>query len=395
MDGLRRGIVALWLVYLLQACGPGQGARHAGRADFYPEEVLSPAERRKEIDEKTARVADYLLRIGKSAASLESVAFQAWFSGGLLPLASVPARVFPRRILVTADGRRFVGDDSIVQGARLRPVLDLLGIDSGVAEGGRAGEPAVADGSGETVVDPPPLLYPLTESEIRKYRWLGRRSAEVLEGVCRELAPFATEEGIAVLVSNALRERAIEPVRVLVSSDDRVPEAGLSAPAEKQKVEKFAVIGVTARRWGIHVTLARSVSLEPLSEATRRDLNAAAGINATLWARVVPGGPLDEAYQAAVAAYTTAGIGLPATMDAPGWATGYEEVRPLYPGTPNAVLSPGIPTVWQVSARRVTLMDTVLLVGDTFELLTGTHDWPRIEAKAEGRIYRIPSILAR
>jgi len=50
---------------------------------------------------------------------------------------------------------------------------------------------------------------------------------------------------------------------------------------------------------------------------------------------------------------------------------------------------------WRAAVGDFLIEDTILLDGDRMEVLTETADWPRVEARAQGRIYRSPGILVR
>jgi hypothetical protein len=405
-------VAQLAVACLLSACVSRRSAPQSSGADVYPEEIQSSAERRQEIDEKVARIVALLKAGGETCAALSSRADIAWITGGVRPgrIPSDPNEYVPQEVIITSDGRRF----ALGFGPELRRLereeLGDLGVEfravesmapearcvevmrAGVMICGGKPRPYIgsADGSGDST-----FRSPLTQAEVHKYRWLGRACAEAVERVGSGIPRFATEKGVEVLLADALRRRDIDPVQIRVSADDRLREYGLVSPGSRGKIERVVAIGLTARRWGLHVSLARTASLGPLDQMMARDLERAAALVAGLWARTVPGGALREACLFVLKGYERFGTPEIASRHPVGWTTGYGELETLVDRETMATAQTEHPLVWSVAVGSAELTDTVMLIGDTFELLTATPDWPRVEAKSLGRIYRIPSILVR
>ena len=393
--------VLLWV----PACGRRE--KDAGpEGKWYPEEILSPAERGRDAELKLARVSALLRRENLGGVLLSTAPNFAWITAGADNTGTVPAAVFVRD-----DGRRvLIGCRSQV--ARIaREAIDSAGCDTreipwpeisaerietearALAGGRPYGSDAPAGTARPMEHEIAGLRVPLTDGEIREYRWLGKRSAEVLDEVCRRIEPGMTERGIEALLSAGLIRHAIRPVSLRVAADARSVEYGPAPASEKAKVEKSVLVGFTASRWGLNVRVARQVWFGPRPPEIDRAMRAVSSANAGYWARTLPGATAGAIVAAAVDDY--AGAGCAPRPDPQGGAIGYLEREWLArPGSTEPVRS-GQAFAWCPSAGPVSVEDTILVEGERLEVLTEIRGWPVLETRCLGRIYRTPSPLPR
>jgi hypothetical protein len=50
---------------------------------------------------------------------------------------------------------------------------------------------------------------------------------------------------------------------------------------------------------------------------------------------------------------------------------------------------------WHPGIQGLEIEDTILLTGESLEVLTEIPGWPTVEVRALGRVYRLPGILLR
>ena len=231
------------------------------------------------------------------------------------------------------------------------------------------------------------LRVPLTEWEVRKYRWLGRSCAAAVDSVCRSVQRWWTDRGIEALLHKRLVQQAIRPLEVQVEADTVVPGTAT------RKVADYAMISLSASRWGLVVAMKRAVHLGPLPSALARRQEAAAAVAAGLWARTVPGAAGGAILEAAVADYARVGLPDEWRRDSPGGMIGYRRREwEAAPGVQDQVHEFEA-FAWNSVAGDFAMEDTLLLDGDRLVILTEIPGWPVIEARALGRIYRLPAIL--
>ncbi len=404
----RRATLLLVIACLLApaGCGPRDRAP-APEASWYPEEILSPAERREEASEKRVRLTAFLRRENLGGVLISSAANFAWITAGAEQVEPTPLSVFVRE-----DGRAFLIGGGAEAERVAREELDGLGFEvrttpwerSNPAEVGSAarelagGRPFGSDEpcsglrrlGGELAA----LRAPLTGPEIRKYRWLGKRCAEVVGESCRLLAPGMTERGIEALLSAGLMRHAIRPAGLRVAADARARDYGLVPPSEKARLEQSVLLGVSARRWGLTVRMARQVRFAPLDPDTTKAMAAVSLVNAGFWARTLPGATAGGILAGAIEDYARGGDSRPAQSEQ-GGAVGYTDYDWLArPGSTEPVRS-GQAYAWRPSAGAVSVEDTILVLGDRLEVLTEIRGWPVVESRSLDRVYRTPAILVR
>jgi Xaa-Pro aminopeptidase len=395
--------------FLLVSCRNYGGSSPEGA--WYPEEILSARERAEEASVKLERLMAFLKRESLAGILIQKPSNFAWVTAGAAGRAADGRRSAALALFVRADGRRFLiaGAADILRLER----EDLIGLGfegreipwhesklpADVAAELAAGRPFGSDrpaaGARRLDSELTGLRTPLLDSEVRKYRWLGRRCAEVLDAVCRRLAPGMTERGIEAMVAAELMRHAIQPVSLRIATDDRILKYRAPFASGKQKLEKLAMVDICAARWGLHVAAARFVHFGSLPPELKKGLEAVARVNAGLWARTLPGTRASALLEGAIEDYWDSGYPEEWHRGGQGGATGYEELDwSALPGSPHVIQS-GMVFSWTPNVQGLSVRDTILVLGDSLEVLTEIRNWPVVESRALGRVYRSPGILIR
>jgi len=328
----------------------------------------------------------------------------AWITGGGFTsgprCAHPPAAVFVRE-----DGRRFLFAAADEVGRNLAAEMGSLGYASRLIpfsgevfqppeavlselSGGRAfGSDTPRDSARMLAREISGLRVPLTRWEVRKYRWLGNKCAEAADSVCRRIRPWMTDRGIEAEVAGLLGRHAIQLQEARVVADCPVPGSAV------RKVEKYAVVNISASRWGLLVALARAVHIGPVSRELRERHEALASVQAGYWAQTRPGERAVDIFRGGVAAYTACGHADAWEHGPQGGRIGYERREWTVTAGADQEVGENQAFAWRPSIQDAVTEDTVLLDGDRFVVLTEIPGWPVIERKAIGRIYRIPGLL--
>ena len=372
----------------------------------WPEEPISAAQKQQEIDAKLARVREFLHQEKLGGALIGREDDFAWISAGgdnesaaLLFLRDdgknflIAGEDLSRRL--TAEGLKGLRCESKVvpwyadESPQIRAAV-------AEASGRRAFGSDISFGGARLIeADFRRIRIPLTPSEVTKYRWLGKRCGEAVGEVARRLRPFMIERGVEAMVSEALTRRTIRAADIRVAFDARASRFPNATPSDAAQLEHFARIGIRARRWGMDVALTRCVNYGALPGELRSDLEAAAKVSAGFWARTLPEAPGGTVLQGAIEDYAAAGFPDAWKVHDQGGAIGYGGWDWLaLPGSRERVLS-GQTLAWHPEVGGVRMEDTILLTGENLEVLTEIEGWPVVEARALGRIYRLPGILVR
>jgi len=398
---------SLWFLILsvLSGCNRMPDVGRSEEGFRWPERILTLEEKRLEGAEKLSRVVGLLKREHLSALLVITDANFAWISAGSEGAVPLLIRDDGKRYLLTtaAQGARLLDEGLKGMGFELRETawysgkFDSSGPDSplrGLTEGA-IGADALSPGCRLLEKEIADLRTPLTAGEIREYRWLGQRCAEAVESVCRRLQPDMTEKGIEALLTAALLHHSIRPVSIWVTTDNRIGNYGASPAAEDRKLEKTALVRVCGRRWGLHVALARMTQFGPVPDELQRAAAAGARVNAGFWARTLPGAAESSIVEGAYSDYAEVGFRDEWRRSGQGGPIGYLSLDWAAMRGSGRTIRADQAFAWSPSVHGVRVEDTILVGAERMEVLTRTPDWPVIESRTLGRIYRSAGILAR
>lgn len=237
-----------------------------------------------------------------------------------------------------------------------------------------------------------PLRAALQETEIARFRWLGAQTADAVTEVLQQLKPGQTEFSMEGQVAEALLSRGILPSVYLMAVDERIVKYK-HAVARGKKLEKYAMLNLCARKWGLTVSITRFAHFGPLPSDLAERFHAAAQVNAALLDATRVGTTSAQLFRVAADAYAREGFAGDEQLHHQGGATGYWERE--WVATPS-----GTETVvnnqvfaWNPSVRGGKVEDTVLLRDGQIELLTPTPKLPSLSSSANGNSYPATGVL--
>jgi antitoxin VapB len=234
----------------------------------------------------------------------------------------------------------------------------------------------------------------LTDTEIERYRWLGRNTAQVTASVLKSLQPGITERIMAAGIASGLRERGIEPSVLLMAVDDRILRYK-HAVAQNATLEHFGMLNLCSRRWGLCISITRFVHFGPMPQRLQDAFAAAAEVNAQLLATTKVGTSSAELFHTAADAYASLGHTGEELRHHQGGATGYSEREWLAtPGGKERVVN-NQAFAWNPSVAGGKVEDTALLRDDKIELLTDTPDLPAVSTTPGNLVVHSAGVLIR
>jgi len=238
------------------------------------------------------------------------------------------------------------------------------------------------------------LRWQLTEGEIERYRWLGRRVADAVAGTCKAIQPGETEDSIAGMLSAKLLGDGITPGVVLVAVDERIEKYRHPIP-KLQQLERCAMVVTCGRRWGLYISCTRLVHFGPLPEELARKHQACCDVDAAFILATEPGTAVSDIFSGAVEAYASAGFEDEWKFHHQGGATGYGTRD--YKGTlyDEHIVLENQAFAWNPSIRGTKSEDTILATSNGPEVLSAAWDWPMRTARFAGREIQRPDILVR
>jgi Xaa-Pro aminopeptidase len=331
----------------------------------------------------------------------------AWLTGGAVEVRVLtPCETGVASLLVTAEGKRYYFatenegprlQDEEFGGLDFEPVLFPWHADDTLAAAARlAGGPLGSDtpGAGLTPVNLYPLRAALSETEIARYRWLGAETAaatvEALQLVRRGVSEYDLE---AMTAANLLR-RGILPSVYLFAVDDRIYKYK-HAVARGARLEKYAMLNLCARKWGLAISITRFTHFGELPVGLEARFKSAAQVNAALLDATRVGATSAELFAVAQAAYAAEGFPGEEQFHHQGGPTGYGEREWVATPTGTQTVVDNQAFAWNPSIRGGKAEDTVLLRDGKIEWLTATPDLPVIEASVNGKVFPAAGVLVR
>ena len=237
-----------------------------------------------------------------------------------------------------------------------------------------------------------PLRASLQETEIARYRWLGAQTGKAVSDALMNLERGNSEHIIEAQVAVELLRRGIQPSVYLMAADDRILKYK-HAVARNGKIDRFAMINLCARKWGLSVSITRFVHFGAPPADLLEKFHAAAQVNAALLDATREGATSAALFRAAADAYDRAGFPGDEQQHHQGGATGYWEREWIATPDGSDQVRSNQAFAWNPSVRGGKVEDTVLLKNGQIELLTPTPDLPSLESSANGTRYPATGVL--
>ncbi len=238
------------------------------------------------------------------------------------------------------------------------------------------------------------LRSQLQLGEIERYRLLGSMTARVVEDVVLHLEPGVTDHEISAMTASRLIQKAILPSVLLMATDDRILKYKHALP-RGGRLERFGMVNLCARKWGLVVSITRFVHFGPMPQGLSDGFDAAAKVNAALLHATRAGATSAQLFAVAKNAYAAVGLPGEEELHHQGGAAGYGERE--WVATPNGteVVLDRQAFAWNPSARGGKVEDTVLLQNGKIEVLTPTTEFPSVITAVGGESYTSSGVLLR
>ncbi len=370
--------------------------------------IVSVEALQAEAAEKRTRVERFLDENQLSAILLRRGENIAWATCGRVEArVLIPSETWVISVLLTRDGRNYYLAPKN-EGPRLtaeefagldyEPVLypwyenDCVGAAQKIAGGSEIGSDISAPGL--VLVHLGALRASLTEAEIVRYRWLGRKTADATAEVLQELQPGITEYEMEALISDLLLCEGILPSVLLMAVDERILNYK-HAVARGRSLERYGMLNLCSRKWGLAISITRFVHFGELPSELAARFASAARVNAALMDATRSGKTSAELFRAAQNAYTAEEFPGEEEFHHQGGATGYGEREWLATPAGKEIVVNNQAFAWNPSIRGGKVEDTVLLHDGRIETLTETPDLPVVDTEWNRGTYRSAGVLVR
>ncbi len=357
-------------------------------------ELFPVRERRAELEAKYQRIQQFLAEQSLDALLVSRHENISWATAGAVEMrVAIPFELAVGSLLFTRSGQRYylttnneaarLAQEEFAQLDYQAVVAPWYANDVAasirkiVGQGKVAGDTA---SNGLSAISMQSLRLALTEGEIARYRWLSEHVAEATTDVLLTLRPGVSEATMQAKIAERLLEQNILPTVFLMGTDARirnyrhaVPRAGV--------LDRYGMINLCARRWGLAVSITRFVHFGPMPTELQEKFAAVAQVNAHLLHATREGATSDALFHVAQQAYAELGYPGEEQQHHQGGATGYSEREWVAQPKGTERVLDGQAFAWNPSLQGAKAEDTVVLRQGSIEVLTNTPRLPVVSSQ--------------
>jgi Xaa-Pro aminopeptidase len=362
-----------------------------------------------ELKEKERRVRDFLRSKGLKALLLKRQANFSWMTCGGLNLVGITTEFGATSLLITEESKfvissnieapRMIEEEALEkQGFILKAFPWHEDQESAIIKEltgeGSLGSDAPFPNAQVLAEDVAKLRYSLTPEEQKRYRWLGKKVSNALEKTMMKTKKGEKESAVVGRLCKELWKDRIDPITLMSAADDRISNFRHPIPTEK-KVEKYLMVSVNARKWGLIVSLTRFVYFGKLPEELREKYEANVFIDCMMMAHTRPGIPAREVLQKGIDAYHAKGYPEEWKLHHQGGSIGYtgRDYR-THLKTPD-LIQENQGFTWNPSITGTKSEDTILATSKGPEIITRPILYPTLSMEVGGISFTRPNILEK
>jgi Xaa-Pro aminopeptidase len=362
-----------------------------------------------EIKEKEKRGREFLRLKNLKALLLKRQANFSWMTGGGLNLVGITTEIGATSLLITENSKflisnnieapRMIEEEGLEkQGFNLKAFPWYEDLESSIVK------ELVGEGSVGCDVPFPNtvmlaeeiarLRYSLTSEEVDRYRWLGEKVSMALEKTMIDTKRGEKESEVVGRLCNELWKDRIDPITLMAAADDRIFKFRHPIPTER-RIEKYLMVSVNARKWGLIVSLTRFIYFGKLPEELREKYEANVFIDCTLMAHTHPGVPAREVLQKGIEAYREKGYPEEWKLHHQGGSIGYtgRDYRVNFK-TPD-IIQENQAFTWNPSITGTKSEDTILAISKGPEMITRPILYPTLSMEVGRTAFIRPSIFEK
>lgn len=217
----------------------------------------------------------------------------------------------------------------------------------------------------------------LMQSEIARFKELGKLAAEALEKGGSHAKKGMSEVQIAGLISAELWSVGVEPITLLIAADERSMSVRHYVPTEK-KANRGFIASICARKGGQVVSATRIVAFE---NGFAEDYNKLLSVEKKAFEETKPGKTLGDVFASICTAYSDIGFEDEWKNHHQGGMTGYAAREYRADSETKIMITAGQVFAWNPSMPGAKCEDTILTLPDgKIEILTSCSKiWPTVQ----------------
>ena len=234
----------------------------------------------------------------------------------------------------------------------------------------------------------------LTAYEAERLAELGELVAHAVEATARHFDWGDPEDEIAGHLAHRLLRHGAEPVALQITGDGR-GRAFRRRGFRSDRVQRVCILQSTARKFGLHATVSRTVFRSPPDDSERAEFEAALRLRVTHLAVSKLGERVYAALDAGVALLRQSPFEHEWRLAPPVCLTGREPSEGVFLAGAQDKWLPGWAAVWQERIGGVASVDTYLMQEGGWRPVTAPSLWPVRRANSRGRTFELADFLVR
>jgi Xaa-Pro dipeptidase len=238
------------------------------------------------------------------------------------------------------------------------------------------------------------LHFPLLPEEIERYKEFAKEASEIMTEVCKEIKSGEKEIEIAGKLSERLWSRNIVPVVLLIASDERIEKYRHPVPTEK-KIERYVMVVLCARKYGLIVSLTRLVHFGKLSDELKKKHISVCKVDASFIKNTKKGTKISDVFEKGIKVYEDEGYPEEWKKHHQGGPTGY--LTRYFRATKYTyeLITENQAFAWNPSITGTKSEDTIITKENGQLIITEDKNWPMIKVEIEGEEILRPDILIK
>jgi len=362
-----------------------------------------------EIKEKEKRVRNFLKSKDLKGLVLKRQANFSWMTGGGLNLVGIATEMGATSLLITENSKFVISNN--IEAPRMieEEGLEKQGFIIKTFPWHEDQEASLVKelvGEGPIGCDAPfpnsvmmaeeiaKLRYSFTPEEQDRYRWLGEKVSRALEQTLIKTKIGEKESEVVGRLCHKLWKDRIDPVTLMSAADDRISQFRHPIPTER-KIQKYLMVSINARKWGLIVSLTRFVHFGKLPKELRKKYEANVFIDCTLMAHTRPGVLAREVFQKGIDAYKEKGYPDEWKLHHQGGSIGYtgRDYRVNFK-SPD-IIQENQAFTWNPSITGTKSEDTILATLEGPEMITKPILYPTLSMTVADIPFTRPAILEK
>jgi Xaa-Pro dipeptidase len=363
----------------------------------------------QEIIEKKNRVRGLLAHLKLDAILLRKQCNFSWLTGGHLNQVGIATEMGAALLLLTPEKEYVICSN--IEAPRIEREERIPGQGyelvtykwyedrekesiERLTKKGRVGSDSPYPGTEDISHHIAQLRYSLTSWEVERYKEVGLLASKAVEETLKTVEPGDKECEVIGRLAERLWADRVDFVTTFCAADERITNFRHPIATEK-RIEKRAMLGVNARKWGLIVTLTRFVQIGKLPPQLMKQYEDNVYIECVLMANTIPGEPVVEVLKKGIEAYKERGYPEEYQLHHQGGATGYlgRDYRVNF-NTPDTVQE-NQAFCWNPSIAGTKSEDTMLATSNGPVLLSKPVYFPVLEMEVGGHTFQRSGILEK